>query len=136
MYIARAHVYNYKFPYIKGWPKLTLRLKCNRKRARYLTFLVDSGADFTLISERDSLLLGVDYSQLPSPELELTLANDACMRAKKMPVSMQIAGRRIKVPTYIAKGDFDPLLGRSGVFEHFDILFQERLQRVVFKAPR
>ena len=101
-------------------------------RARYFRLLVDSGADYTLISSADALLLGLDYQEIRSPETKVEVANMASIHTKKTLLTLTIESLAFKIPVLVAKEEVECLLGRKGVFDQFDILFQEKEGRVVF----
>ena len=109
------------------------KLKKGNGKARYFEFLVDSGADFTMISKSYSSLLDVDYDTIKSAEIKVEVANLAFIHAKKITLILTIEGNDFSVPVLIANEEVECLLGRKGVFESFDITFQENQQQVIFK---
>jgi hypothetical protein len=50
---------------------LTAKLQKGKNKARYFEFLIDSGADYTLISKSDAYLLGIEYEKIDTKELKL-----------------------------------------------------------------
>lgn len=48
------------FPYVKGRPSITVQLGIPEGRSRYFELLIDSGADYTVISKSDAMILGID----------------------------------------------------------------------------
>lgn len=119
-----------KLPYIAGRPMMTVQLS-HRKCTRYFRLLIDSGADYTIISQRDALLLGIEYAQLKAKEIKVEAANLSFMHTKKVRLTLKIDGIELKIPVLIAKEEVECLLGRRGFFEAFDVLFQERERQVV-----
>ena len=109
------------------------KLRKGGGRARYFEFLVDSGADFTMISKSYASLLGVEYDKIKSAEIKVEVANLAFIHAKKTTFILTIEGNDFSVPVLIANEEVECLLGRKGVFEIFDITFQEKQQHLVFK---
>ncbi len=112
---------------------LMAKLKKDSGRARYFEFLIDSGADFTLISKSDAYLLGIDYSELKTKEIKVEVANLAFIHAKKTNLHIEISEKIFTIPVLIAKEEVERLLGRKGVFENFDITFKEQEEHVLFK---
>ncbi len=123
----------FKFPYIKGEPKLMAKLAFLPGKSRYFEFLIDSGADYTLISQVDTFKLGLEYEKIESEEIKVIMANLSSIHAKMAPFILTIEGKEFHIPVFVAKEEVKPLLGRKSIFENFDVIFQEREQLVVFK---
>lgn len=100
---------------------------------RYLEFLVDSGSDFSMISNTTAMVLGLEYEKLKTEEVKVELANMSYMHTKEAALTVTIEGNDLKIPVLIAREEADSLLGRKGVFEKFDITIQESQQQVIFK---
>lgn len=113
---------------------LTARLRTSNGKAKYFKFLIDSGADYTLISRSDALIIGIDYSELNSQEIEVEVANLTFIHAKKTTLIITIENQDLTIPVLIAKEDVECLLGRKGIFDKFDVTFKEREQIVIFKS--
>ena len=47
------------------------KLRVKKSKARYFEFLIDSGADYTLISKTDAYVLGIDYKKIRKKEIKL-----------------------------------------------------------------
>ena len=122
-----------ELPYIRGRPMLMEKLGLPGKRARYFELLIDSGADYTLISKSDAMIFGLDYDKLTTKEQELEAANQTKILAKKTTLMIAINGDELKIPVFISKNEVERLLGRKGIFENYEITFQERKQKVIFK---
>ena len=110
------------------------KLKKENNPAKYFRFLVDSGADYTLISASEATLIGIDYQKIKSKIVRLEVANMNFIEAKKTFLDIIIYDVSIKIPVLITKEKIDGLLGRKGFFEHFDILFQECRQQMIFSS--
>jgi len=123
----------FKFPYIKGYPKLMAKLGIQNQTARYFRFLIDSGADYTVIPNSYAALLGLEYNKIESEEIKVEVANLAFMHTKKTNLTLTLEGHNFEIPVLIAKEEAECLLGRKGIFEHFDITFQERNEEVIFQ---
>lgn len=124
-----------KYAYRKGRPYITVRVKKPDSDYKYVKFLVDTGTDRTLISRSTGLLLGIDYDALGSKITSLEVANLSSLQVKEAQIVMDFDGEEIKVTVWVADQYLEDLLGRKGVFEHFDVLFQEADQQVTF-IPR
>lgn len=122
-----------EFGYIQGRPMMTAKLQEGKNRARYFEFLIDTGADYTLISKSDAQLLGIDYLKLETQEITVEVANLSVIHAKRAQVKMTLDNEEFTVPVLIAKENVERLLGRKGIFDAFDVLFQEKLGRVTFR---
>ena len=120
------------FNYQKGKPKVTVKLKYKEK-SKYFSFLVDSGSDYTLISQSDAVTLGIDYKEINAPEIKIEIADLTTMHTKKVPLTLLIDTFELNIPVLIAKEPVERLLGRKGVFPKFDITFKERLEEIEFK---
>lgn len=112
---------------------LMAKLRKSKGRARYFEFLIDTGADYTLISQYDAQLLGINYRNIKQKEIKVEVANLAFIHTKKISLLLTIEGREFIVPVLVAREQVESLLGRRGIFEHFDVLFQEHNQQVLFK---
>lgn len=120
------------FPYINGKPSIVLELINDQGRQRYVEFLIDTGADQTVISSTN-ILIDLDYKDIPGPEVNLEMANSSFFKAKQMNFVIKICGGNVLAPVYVVNQVIENLLGRRGIFEHFDITFQETKQQVIFK---
>lgn len=98
-----------------------------------MEFLVDSGADYTLISASNAFLIGIDYKKINKPEMKIEVANLTFIKTKKVHLTMCIENQIFCIPVLVANQEVENLLGRKGFFDKFDILFQERLQQMIFK---
>lgn len=108
------------------------RLRQKSGPIRYIELLVDSGADYTTISRSTGLRLGLDYQKIQGSEIKLEVANLTFFFAKKVNLLISINGHEFPIPVLIAKVEVEDLLGRKGVFNHYDVLFQENQQQVTF----
>lgn len=122
----------YKFPYRKDRPALTARLCVPGNRARYFDFLIDSGADITLIPSSDAMILGLKYSAIEGEEIEVEVANMTILHTKRVGLDITIEDDTFRIPVLVAKEEVERLLGRKGVFDKFDITFREKDKEVVF----
>lgn len=109
------------------------KLRKPNGKARYFELLIDTGADYTLISQYDAELLGLRYKAIKQKEIKVEVANLAFIRTKKVSLLLTIEGYDFTIPVLIAREGVESLLGRKGIFEHFEVIFQEYNEQVVFK---
>ena len=123
----------HKFPYINNRPKLLAKLREGKGKARYFEFIIDSGADYTLIANSNAIILGIEYNKLKTKETKVEVANLAFIHAKQTTLTITIENNSFNIPVLVAKEEVECLLGRKGIFDKFDITFQERQKQVIFK---
>jgi len=111
---------------------LMAKLQYQNNRSRYFEFLIDLGADYTLISESDAMLLGIESKDLLGEKINVEVANLQFLEVHKVDLLITIEGVEIDIPVLISKTECECLLGRKGVFDKFDILFKEKNQECVF----
>jgi hypothetical protein len=94
-------------------------------------FLLDSGADCTMLPKSFGELIGLDFGRLPT--LTVTGIEGRGMKAFKGPLRLQIAGLNLPpIPCLYAASDTTPLLlGREGFFDLFDIRFDNQHKKLV-----
>ncbi len=120
--------------YRHGRPMITAKLQKGNLSAKYFEFLIDTGADFTLMSQYDASLFGVQYDDINSVEIKIEAANQTLLHAKKAKVNIILGTHSLLVPILISREQVEiPLLGRKGIFDQFKITFEEREGVVVFE---
>jgi predicted aspartyl protease len=112
---------------------LLAKLHKGNGKARYFEFLIDSGADYTLIANSHAYLLGLEYNKLKSKEIKVEVANLAFIHAKKAKLTLTIEDMVFTITVLVAKEEVECLLGRRGVFDNFDVIFMESERQVIFK---
>lgn len=120
------------FTYIKNRPMLMAKLGKDKTSARYFEFLIDSGADYTLIPKSAATILGIDYNKIPNQKTKIETANLQSIQAKKIKLFFIINDIKFKIPVLISEEEGECLLGRKGIFENFNITFKEKDQEVIF----
>jgi len=100
--------------------------------SRFFEMLIDSGADYSIISQYDAARLGIEYDKIESGEKEIEMADLSTMRTKETKALLIINDTEMIIPILVSKNILDPILGRKGVFDAFDILFQQRKNKVTF----
>jgi len=93
-------------------------------------FYIDSGADYTLIPYRMGRFLG--FEGIASEVREMGgIGGAICVRFASLP--MRIQDYRFDCAIARAQIERVPfLLGREGVFDHFDITFRQRDKKATF----
>jgi predicted aspartyl protease len=109
------------------------KLSKKSNKARYIGMLIDTGADFTLISRSYASLLGIKYNELKSETEKVEIANLETINARKTRINIEIDGENFDIPILIANGEVEALLGRKGVFDRYEVTFQEAEQQVILK---
>ena len=112
---------------------LMAKLRHEDGKARYFEFLIDSGADFTMIPRSYASILGIQYKKLLGKEVKVEVANLTYIYAKRTTLFLTLADNNLVIPALIANNEAECLLGRKGLFENFDIIFQENKKLVIFK---
>lgn len=112
---------------------LTAKLGKTKNSSRYFEFLIDSGSDYTIIPQSDAAILGIDYEKLRSKEIIVEAANLSKIHGKETKMNIAIREYSFVIPVLITKEEVDRLIGRKGVFTHFDITFRENAGIVVLK---
>ena len=105
-------------------------LKSGKRWKRY-RFILDSGAEFTMLPRRVARSMGVDLDEFS--RLTVEGIEGGGLRGILAPVPIRIADEQMTVRCFFAERDDSPfLLGRADVFDQFNILFDARRKRVVF----
>lgn len=93
-------------------------------------FYVDSGADYTLIPYRMGQFLGLESL---ASEIKEIGGIGGVIAVRFAVVPMRIEEHRFDCPIAWAQIERVPfLLGRVGVFDYFDITFQQRKKKILF----
>jgi len=100
---------------------------------KVLGFLVDTGADFTMLPFTVADALGVDIQN--APEMIVTGIRREEVRARLAEVTVRIGEMEVELPClYCMKEDTPYLLGRMGLFQRFNIAFDNRRKRIVLES--
>lgn len=123
----------HSFSYIKGKPKIVTTVLNDKGHERYVEFLVDSGADYTVLSKTSAAFLDIDYKDIRSAEVYLEAADMRTIKGKKIHLVIKIGSKNILAPVFIANQVVENLLGRHGIFDHYEITFKEKDMQIIFK---
>ena len=66
------------------------KLSFGENTPRYFEFLIDSGSDYTLISQSDALVLGIRYQDIRSSESTAELADLNIIHTKKINLELKL----------------------------------------------
>mgnify|MGYP001589616802 CR=1 FL=1 len=69
---------------------LMAKLSKDQNQGRYFKFLIDSGADYTLIPKSKAILLGLNYKKLKDTETKVESANHSYIKTKKTKLTITI----------------------------------------------
>ncbi len=124
-------------PFVSGWLEVP-SLRCSGEVA----FLVDTGADSTVLAPRDAALLGIDPSLLPPGPASTGVGGR--MQTAHAQASITLDHLRYDFPLRIltpatrtqrsALARIPSLLGRD-VLAHFALFLEQRTSRVVLLEP-
>ena len=95
-----------------------------------LWFLVDSGADTTMIPLALAKKLGLPYQQTPT---KLFGIGSQALSAFPGEIILKLGNAEIRTRSYfVSTSDSTILLGRLDIFDRFSVTFDKRSQEVVF----
>ncbi len=96
-------------------------------------FLVDSGADYSMLPRRFAELLGVDLSDVPETAVTGVGSSDVATQLGEM--TLRVGDTDVTVPCLFSSNENTPyLLGRMGFFSRFNITFDNRRKRTVLES--
>lgn len=122
-----------EFEYSQGRPVLTAKLGKTKNNSKYFEFLIDSGADYTIIPQSDAEILGINYENIKSKEIIIEAANLTKIRTKEVRLTITIRDISFTIPVLISEKEVERLIGRKGLFDKFEITFKQKLNKVVLK---
>ena len=113
----------------KIYPLAKIDLQFEDKKRTFWP-IIDSGANVSIFPKGVGDALGIDFEGEPEPVegvmgtfLGYSHYVEILLGDYKEPISVR---------ALFLMGEPYPLLGREGLFDKFDVLFQERLKKVVF----
>lgn len=103
-------------------------------KARKITMVVDTGADYTLLPRREAALLGIDLSRHCTAQTTYGVGGPETVYLYQG-LQVQLGGKKLKIPVgFLEKNDVPPLLGRHRFMELFKTCFNQKV--VSFDTPR
>lgn len=118
------------FPFDGGKPTARVALRGTDKLWHTFLFLVDSGADITLLPYSVGLQIGL--RRRPRERMDAVHGIAGAMAVLPRTIGMRIAGRTFEAPVVWAQRETALCLGRAGVFRHFRVTIDEKRRRTVF----
>ena len=99
---------------------------------RNLGFLVDSGADVSIVPKSIAELVGLD---LRKARKHRTFGVEGKgLLVYEGALDIKIGTQQLKIPCLFSSQEKTPLLlGRSGLFNHFTIVFDNQYKKLVFR---
>ncbi len=96
-----------------------------------LFLVIDSGATISALPQSDAEPLGISIHQ--GEALAISGISGEPIKGWKHQVPINIGKQTIEIPIAFLESDFCPrVLGRTGVFDRFTIIFEENKQRTTF----
>lgn len=83
-------------------------------------FLVDSGADLTMIDSSYAVRLGIDLSSCPIIPIQ---GVGGSTQGRQATIKMLLCGQWLNVPVVFSANQEPQLLGRAGVFDNLLVAF-------------
>ena len=124
---------SYHFPYFEDRPHVPITVIGPERRVRYIP-LLDSGADYTTLSKKEAILLGLDWNQ--GEVISLANADGTGFDAKIFRLLLEIEGVTLFVRICFVDSNHCPmpLLGRFDVFRYFKIIIDESAHMVELRS--
>ncbi len=116
-------------------PVLVLEIKEKTKIEEY-RFIVDSGADISLMSKYVANRIGIDWEKGKKTELRGISQKKECLvegRIHEINVTVPDIKLEIQIPICFVDGNAPFLLGREGFFDYFRVIFEKVKLRTVFE---
>jgi predicted aspartyl protease len=113
-------------------PTVVLQLK-TPDGYRTFNFVVDSGADYTVLPGSFAEELGVDLTE--APRMDLCGVAGIDVPARLADITFRIGDSDVTVPCLFSSNQDTPyLLGRMGFFSRFNVLFDNRRKMIVLET--
>ena len=125
-------IFDYKpLPNSKGkfYPLAKIELLYEKKKQIFWP-IIDSGANVSIFPKDVADALGIEFEGEPEP-VEGVMGTFLGY-SHYINIRLGDYNEPISIRALFLMGEPYPLLGREGLFEKFDVLFQERLKKVVF----
>jgi Aspartyl protease len=141
--LARVHEYDcWEPPKFRGVRFRTMRtndwqpkvmVQVNGKQSRQVEMVVDSGADMSLFSKQLGLDIGLSITQGDIVYEAMGVGGNINYVLRQ--VEMVVYDTLLIAPVAWLQSDLDVdiLLGRSGIFDLFDIEFKQTSRQIIFK---
>jgi len=109
-------------------PKIPLKVY-TKEGYREFRFLVDTGADATLLPRYAAEYIGVDLGE--SEQMWVKGIEGVGLEAYAGKIRVRIGDKELEVRCLFAASDRVPfILGRTDIFDHFNLIFDNQKQRL------
>ena len=99
---------------------------------RSFKFIVDSGADVSLVPRSIADLVGIDLAE--ANRLRSFGIEGSGVDVLQGNLTVKIGACELELPCLFSSREDSPtLLGRAGLFDHFSIVFDNQKRKIVFK---
>jgi len=132
----------FKFPYqtkiTKNYglipdPRITVFIK-TLFGLESITFLVDTGADVSMLPRSWAQRLGIKLKELPSHTMLIASGKEMKAYRSQIVIKLSDNSREINIPCTFTASDKTPLLlGRLGIFKIFTLEFSHRQEALYFE---
>lgn len=96
-------------------------------------FLMDSGADFSMMPRSQARRLGVELKG--ATEVQITGIDGVPQRAPVREIALRIGEAEVHIPCVFSPNPDAPyLIGRMGFFSRFNITFDNRRKKIVLET--
>lgn len=113
-------------------PTIELPVKTPRG-FRLFSFIVDSGADFTMMPRSVSEQLGINLEA--ARELKVAGVEGTLISAWLSEIELNIGDSLLRLPClFSSKEDTPYLLGRMGFFHRFNVTFDNRGKKIILES--
>lgn len=125
-----------KFPYLKfkgiKCPIIPIEIR-GKKRWEMMLAYVDSGATYSIFSDKEAELLGIEIDK--GRKIYLVVGNGAYLPAYLFRLPVKIGGIKIKATIGFSKklGVGFNILGRKDIFNKFQVCFNDKHEMLTFE---
>jgi len=116
-------------------PTLVLHIKEKTEIVKH-RFIVDSGADISMMPKRIADEMGIDWGKGEKTEMRGIAQKEECNvcgRIHEINVIIPDIELEIQIPVCFVKGNSPFLLGREGFFDYFRVTFEKVNMKTVFE---
>lgn len=127
-----------EFPFVKVGretysPRIEVTLCSNDgEKERDIICMLDSGADITILPMEIGRLIDVNFSELSPPKIPLSgmFGSADLSKCREGPLTIKFMGNRFCTKVIWVDDDIQPVIGRSGFFDNYDVYFKKSANKV------
>src|SRR3989344_1319527 len=113
---------------ISVFPAAEVRIVSRNGELLSFFFVIDSGATISVLPKSDAFILGVD-ADIGQP-IKIAGIGDNLLRGWRHEIPVRLGRRSLRLPVVFLDNISTPrILGRSGIFDCFTVIFEEYLRR-------